>query len=353
MAIDTVLKTILTQPQPLTDLTHPQWDVLIHSAQRVGLLGRVQYLLAAGGLLEGIPEQPKMHLETARIVADNERRIMRWEINRITRALRELQVPILLLKGAAYLVTDLPVSNGRVSSDIDLLVHKKDLTAVEGALKAHGWEHTKLDEYDQLYYRIWSHELPPLRHRERGTVVDVHHTILPPTGRLHPDPEKLLAEALPVKGLPFSVLCPPDMVLHSAAHAFQDGDLKRGLKDIVDLDELLRYFAADGSFWVKLIERGQELNLVRPLYYALRYAKLVLNTPIPQSVMERSQAFAPLWPIPQLMDHFVANVISCRSDGRPGFMHDFAASMLYARSHWLRMPPVLLARHLVHQWLKR
>jgi hypothetical protein len=353
MAIDTVLKTILTQHQPLTDLTDLQWDVLIHSAQRMGLLGRVQYLLAANCLLDGIPEQPKMHLETARIVADNERRIMRWEINRITRALRELQVPILLLKGAAYLVTDLPVSNGRVSSDIDLLVHKKDLAAVEGALIEHGWEHTKLDEYDQFYYRIWSHELPPLRHRERGTVVDVHHTILPPTGRLHPDPEKLLAEALPVEGLPFSVLCPPDMVLHSAAHAFQDGDLTRGLKDIVDLDELLRYFAADGSFWGKLIERSQELNLVRPLYYALRYAQLVLNTPIPQSVLERSQAFAPPWPIRQLMDHFVANVISCRSDGSPGFMHDFAASALYVRSHWLRMPPSLLARHLVHQWLKR
>jgi hypothetical protein len=353
MAIDTVLKTILTQPEPLAELSDSQWDVLIHSAQRMGVLGRVQYRLAEGGFLNGVPAQPKMHLESARIVTDNERRIMGWEINRIARALRELRFPIVLLKGAAYFITGMPVANGRISSDIDLLVRKKDLGAVESALLAQGWEHTKLDDYDQFYYRIWSHELPPLRHRQRGTVVDIHHTILPPTGRLHPDPQKLMAAAVAVAGSPFRVLCPPDMVLHSAAHAFQDGDLKRGLKDIVDIDDLLRYFGVNHNFWDELMERSEELDLVRPLYYALRYSNRVLNTPIPPSIMERSRNFAPPWPVRQLMDDLIAKVLSPRFHGWPGMMYNIAASTLYVRSHWLRMPPLLLARHLVHQWLKR
>jgi hypothetical protein len=353
MPIDRVLKTILIQPEPLTEVNEPQWDVLIHYAQRMGVLGRVQYRLAEGGFLNRVPPRPRLHLESARIVAENEHRIMGWEINRIARALQDRPFPVVLLKGAAYYITGMPVSNGRVSSDIDLLVHKNDLVAVERALIVHGWEHTKLDDYDQFYYRIWSHELPPLRHRKRGTVVDIHHTILPPTGRLHPDPKKLMAAAVAVDGSSFRVLCPPDMVLHSAAHAFQDGDLKRGLKDIIDIDDLLRYFGVNAGFWDDLIKRSEELNLNRPLYYALRYSRLVLNTPIPLPVMEQSRKFAPPWPVRQLMDELIAKVLSPRFRGWPGMIYSVAASTLYVRSHWLRMPPPLLARHLVHQWLKR
>ena len=63
------------------------------------------------------------------------------------------------------------------------------------------------------------HELPPMRHMVRQTVIDVHHAILPETARLKPDSAKLRAAALPLggrKGL--LVFSPADMVLHSATH---------------------------------------------------------------------------------------------------------------------------------------
>ena len=53
---------------------------------------------------------------------------------------------------------------------------------------AHGWLRMKIDPYDDRYYRVWMHEIPPLRHRERKTEIDLHHTILPRTSRLKPDP---------------------------------------------------------------------------------------------------------------------------------------------------------------------
>ncbi len=159
----------------------------------------------------------------------------------------------------------LPNSRGRLSSDIDILVPKDRLTDVEKALLQHGWEHVKLEEYDQYYYRTWSHELPPLRHRARRTIIDVHHTILPPTGRLRPDVEKLWANAQSLEGTRFKVLAPLDLLLHAAAHAFQDGDLRHVMRDLVDLDSLLRYFGANKEFWDNLIERATELNLTRAL----------------------------------------------------------------------------------------
>jgi len=349
MKLEPIIECALTQPQTLAQISASQWDRLLQSARRLGLLARIQALLAEHDLLDAVPDQPRMHLESARIVADNEQRIMRWEVSRIQRALRGLAKPVIFLKGAAYLISGLSVAKGRISTDIDILVDKADLDSVEAALLKHGWEHTKVDEYDQFYYRIWSHELPPLRHRERRTIIDVHHTILPLTGRCHPDPKKLLAEAITLDGSQFKILAPADMVLHSAAHAFQDGDLVRGLRDLVDLDDLLRHFGAEASFWDRLLERGQDLDLTRPLYYALRYTSLILHTPVPMAVLEQAKKFAPARLAGLMMDRLVIHAVNDRLSGWRRSLQAFSSWALYIRQHWLRMPPFLLARHLMHQ----
>ena len=349
MILDPMIWTALTQPHGLTALSALQWDRLIPAARRLGLLARIQVILAEHELLEMIPARPRMHLDSARIVADNEQRIMRWEINRIQRALGSLGKTVVFLKGAAYLVAGLPVARGRISSDVDILVDRADIGVVEKELLKHGWEHTKIDEYDQFYYRIWSHELPPLRHRERHTTIDVHHMILPPTGRCHPDSNKLLADAVTLGESQFKILSPADMVLHSAAHAFQNGDLVRGLRDIVDLDELLRYYGAETGFWDRLFRRSRELDLTRPLYYGLRYANQTLQTPVPVTVLKRADQFAPTWPAGAAMDRLVLHTINDRMDGWRRSLQIISNWVLYLRSHWLRMPPLLLTRHLLHQ----
>lgn len=343
----------LTRPAGLTALNDCEWDVLIQQGRRAGLLARVEILLEERGLLGAVPPRPRMHLESARIVAENEQRIMRWELNRIRRALAALETPFVLLKGAAYMLVNLPNARGRISSDVDILVRREELTVVENALVEHGWEHVKLEEYDQYYYRQWSHELPPLRHRERGTIIDVHHTILPPTGRLHPDPEKLLAAAVKINGSSFRVLAPEDMVLHSAAHAFQDGDLKGGLRDLVDLDGLIRHFAAEPQFWTRLLARAEELQLSRPLYYALRYAGSILESPVPDEILMTSEKWRPIWPAGVIMDLLVGHGVVVGHHLNRGVSVGLARWLLYIRSHWLRMPPSLLARHLLRKLFVR
>ncbi|HPZ83074.1 MAG TPA: galactitol-1-phosphate 5-dehydrogenase, partial [Thermogutta sp.] len=52
--------------------------------------------------------------------------------------------------------------------------------------------------FDQLYYRRWMHELPPLIHAERDRMIDVHHAILPLTHRIRPDMAAMLADARPL-----------------------------------------------------------------------------------------------------------------------------------------------------------
>jgi hypothetical protein len=346
-----LLARALTAPQCLESVGLRDWDYFIPKARQAGVLGRIDALLAEHELLDKIPQPPRFHLQSARVIAENEKRVMLWELNRIARALGELDAPIVLLKGAAYVMCDLPNARGRISSDVDILVPRMVIDRVEKALFDHGWLHIKLDDYDQYFYRHWSHELPPLRHKDRGTIVDVHHTILPPTGRLHPDPEKLLAASLPVEGTRFRVLAPADMLLHSAAHAFQDGDLTRGLRDLVDIDELLRHFSGkDPGFWERLSDRAAEMDLTRPLYYALRYSHRFLETPIPERILQRVQSWRPAWPASVVMDTIAEQMITAEP-WRRGLAFKASRQLLYMRSHWLRMPPYLLVPHLIRKAL--
>ena len=75
-----------------------------------------------------------------------------------------------------------------------------------------------------------------------------------------------------------------DMVLHSAAHLFQDGDLKFAIRDLVDLVDLFNHFGRDFGFWQTIAKRAEELQLQRPLYYALRYGKILLDLEVPEPV---------------------------------------------------------------------
>jgi hypothetical protein len=232
-------------------------------------------------------------------------------------------------------------------ADIDVLVPESALAEVERSLLAWGWEFEPLDEYDTRYYREWMHELPPMVHRERRAVVDVHHAILPRTSRLRADPRVLLERAIEVdRGV--RVLCPAHMVLHAAVHLFHDGEIAGAVRDLVDLDGLLRQFAADPSFWDTLCADAAALHLERPLFYALRYSTRVMDTPVPALVRERVAPWGPPDPVRRLMDALVGRVLQRGEEGGAA-----AALALYVRSHWLRMPPGLLVRHLARKGLRR
>ena len=201
------------------------------------------------------------------------------------------------------------------------------------------------------------HELPPMRHFHRGTVIDVHHAIVPLSARAHPSTGALLSSALTIQeNGRVKTLAPRDMVLHSASHLFHEGELEQGFRGVVDIDSLLREFGAQGDFWPGLVSRAVELELVRPLYYALRYATVMLSTPVPAKVMEdvrlapgapRSRAFL-AW-----MDALFLRALRPTHATTSDAWTPTARWLLYVRGHWLRMPPWLLFVHLVRKALVR
>jgi hypothetical protein len=343
------LLEVLRDPFRMATLGLGDWDLLLRQAGAAGLLSRLALQAETLGLDSRLPAEVRPHLTAARTVAAKQRQAVRWEARRVAQALEDIEGPVLLLKGAAYAIADLPPAAGRLFGDIDILVPRAQLGQVEGALLLAGWHTQKQDEYDQRYYRRWMHELPPMTHIRRGTVLDVHHNLLPETARIRTTAAPILEAAQPLPGLPrLGIPSDTDLVLHSACHLFHEGEWGHGLRDLVDLDALLRAFATEPTFWSTLLDRAEILNLGRPLYYALDCCRRWLNTPIPVNVIADCPERPPAWQRAIMRNLFDAGLGSAHRSCH-GRFPNLAAFALYVRGHYLRMPWHLLLPHLLHQ----
>jgi hypothetical protein len=322
-----MLVRALADPPSVLSLDSAGWTALLATARAELLIGSlahrlagVETPLAAAAILDDV----RRSIDQARIHA-------LWEAEMGRRALADVDAPVVLLKGTAYAAAGLEAGIGRSIGDLDILVPREALDRVEGALLAAGWEWVKDDPYDKLYYRRWMHELPPLIHRTRDRMIDVHHNILPLTARPKPEPQALIADSVPLaNGL--RVLAPPDMIVHAAAHLFADGDLAGGLRNLWDIDRLMRQFAG-GDFPERLRERAVAHGLAPHVARALRLSRRIYGTPVEAG-----------------RDHATDALYARRLLAREGWgrtTHNPLRFAFYVRSHWIRMPPLRLARHLL------
>lgn len=353
---DELLIKTIQEPQGVRSLTLGQWDDLLLLARSANLLSKLAEAIADNGLLNDIPQQPKQHIRSAIILSQHQKQAIRWELNHIAEALTAADTPVILLKGAAYVHADLPPADGRLFGDVDVLVQRANIARVEADLMLHGWMTDETDKYNQRYYREWMHEIPPMVNQRRGTVIDVHHTILPLTAHAEL-PINLMIENARYVGEHsiFKVLAPVDMVIHSAAHLFYESELKNGLRDLFDLDSLLRYFSMhEPAFWEKLAQRAEQLQLSRPLSHAFRYCRKKLATPIPEPAIRQVTSSAPANVFTTaILDACYSRALQPDLALVSGAGTTAARFLLYLRGHMLRMPFPLLARHLTRKAFMR
>ena len=347
------LASTLADPRDAAALDPARWALLVRQARAADLLGQLRARLDEAGVLEAVPAPARRHLEIGWSLSLRHRAAVRWEAMHLRDALSELGITVVLLKGAAYCIAGNTAAMGRVFNDVDILVPRARLAEAEHCLIRAGWLPARVDAYDQRYYRRWMHELPPMEHKSRGTVLDVHHTIVPPTSGIVPDPAALIAGSLPLADPElqmFSVLAPEDMVIHSACHLFL-GEFHKGLRDLYDLYRLFGDFARSEGFWERLTARAVETGLSRPLLDAMQQVERVFGLEAPAcaraELIERDgrTLAAPLhaWMFEHVLrpDHPSCD---CRASAA-------ARWLAYARAHWLRMPLPLLAYHLAHKAL--
>ncbi len=323
------LVTLLRDPGQAARVPPEQWSAIISVARAEALLGTLAELLAD----QPLPDAIAALLADVRGATRAAQVQAMWEAEMCMRALAPIGVAPILLKGTAYLAAGLPCAAGRQIGDLDILVPRDRLDDVEAALIAAGWEWLKSDTYDQAYYRDHMHELPPMAHRERDRMIDVHHTILPLTHRKRPDAAALIDRAI---GLPggLRVLAPEDRIIHCAAHLLADGDLAGGLRNLWDLHCLMR----DAADWPAILARAQHHGLSAEVARGARLASAIFGLAIPKQLDRWDR-----------QDKWYQMRMLARDDwGRE--TQPLIRLIFYVRSHWLRMPPIMLARHLFIKW---
>jgi len=348
-----ILVNAILDPRSLADLDAASWERVLSCARRNAVLAYLGECASLAGVIDNLPEIPREYLLSARMSAARLAQLARWELDRVRRVLQAAGIPMMALKGAAYILRGMPHAATRLLSDIDIMVPPSHIAAAEQALLAAGWRATNVDPYDQRYYRKWSHEIPPLQYPGRLLAVDVHHTICPPVSRLRPDPEAFWIDSEARGDSDVRVLSPADSVLHAAVHLFFDSDFDGRFRDLIDLHELVVAFGADDAFWPRLVARAREQGLGRPLYYALQALSRVLGTPVPAVASQAAIEFRPPLPVAQWMNRTLANVLAPIDPQRWPPAHRGRLWLLYVRSHWLRMPAHLLVPHLVRKSLRR
>jgi len=135
---DLLIRTLRT-PDTITRFSMSEWDTLVRQARAAGLLARLAHRLRQHGLTAAIPALARWHFDAAETLANKQQIAVRWELQQLRDALADLDTPLIVLKGAAYVAAKLPAAEGRLFNDIDILVPRERLPQAESSLMLAGW----------------------------------------------------------------------------------------------------------------------------------------------------------------------------------------------------------------------
>ena len=174
---------------------------------------------------------------------------------------------------------------------------------------------------------------------------------MPKTTAACPQAEFLIKKSRSVSGHEgIKVLSSIDLVIHSATHLFYDGEMDHGLRDLVDLDALIRTAERDD---VDIVKRAYELGLQRPVFYALRYCPMLLGTPLTKDAVDGVRIAGPNRLVLAFMDFLFVRALMPMHPSCDDKWTGLARWLLYVRSHWLKMPWYLLLPHLSRKaWMR-
>ncbi|WP_306522088.1 nucleotidyltransferase family protein [Rheinheimera sp.] len=336
-------------PGPL----QPQdWASIIRVLRYQQCLARLGWRLRDKGLLATLPDYVLNHLKNAELIAQKQYHQVQYEAKLLNRLLKPLTTNLLFLKGAAYSLTEhANVGLGRTYSDIDLLVDRPSLLRIEQELCLYGFFAEDLDEYDQKYYREWSHEIPPLRHGNRGTLLDVHHNLLPlMTGRA-PDIQLFFRHTQQTSAGYF-VFSPAAMLLHSAIHLLLSEEIKHGFRDLTDLYLILEQYQSP-DFWQELLLLATQSGFASELFLALRYNQKILAFDVPPQVWQQLEPYQPGKFQQRCLDFIFMRKLQPAHPISATSADAIADFLLLLRGHYLKMPLWLLLKHLSRKFSRQ
>lgn len=339
----TRLIEVLRSPETVSTISLEQWNEVVVEGRKFQLLGQLAARLQNRNFLSEVPPQVRRHLDLELLTATRRAEAAMWEVSSMRRAI-DGSYPLTFIKGCAYVLGGDNNANGRTFSDIDVVVPKAFLSELESLFFSLGWKPSTVSEYDDAYYRNWMHELPPMEHVRRNTVLDLHHAINPPVSRYYIEPTMFFKTKVEVMPGIF-ILSPVDRVIHCAMHLLQEGEPKKLLRDLFDLFSLVNQHFPSVDELKRLRFRASELNVAKVSMSAVAASLEIFETRS-VDVGDRSEWLQACLVKAAVTAHNKSNSLSTWIGGMAGVV-------ILVHSHWMKMPLKLLIPHLCRKsWLR-
>ena len=346
-----LLIQLISERITVSSLSYTNWCDVIALSRQLGFLPFLYEKARCEEAIEFLPESVSSQLKSASLEVSRQQESINWHIKQLC-ANNPQPIKSILLKGAAYIAGNKPNAKYRLLSDIDLLVLKDAIGDAELWLFFNGFSISVSDEYDDFYYRQWMHELPPFVNSVSGMTLDLHHNILPLTSKRHIDSTLFFNKAKKVDTNLF-LPCDEDLLIHSAVHLIQDSVFNRTLRDLSDQFWLLQDYAERHESTKLLIARSNELGLSNDLAKTLTLMNLVFERQLlkeEKSLIQTELENRFFWPLERYC-YVTMLTQPVSSDWK--LKHFFASSILYLKSHFIKMPLGLLLKHLFVKTRKR
>ncbi|MFC4700123.1 nucleotidyltransferase family protein [Glaciecola siphonariae] len=336
---DTLINLFLN-PSQVAQCSSNELSDLVTIWRSQKILARMCYRIIEAGVFEHLDAKTQRHLLNAKQIADRQKEQVFTEAAELARILSQSVGYLIFLKGAAYSMCAGKLGRGRIYSDIDVLVPKADIDTCEQRLAVAGWIGQEINDYDDKYYRKWAHEIPPMAHGHRGTIIDVHHNIVPVISKSFNDLHILLENTEEI--MPdIHVLSAPAQLVHAAIHLFRNEEYQGAFRDITDIYLMLE--GQDEQFWLDAFSLAKRIDFLTELQLAVRYCERFFKLKPPAKI---NLEFAPEHN--QAFNDFIFNSVllpqhSLMTGSHTPLKH-FLAMM---RGHIVKMPVHILLYHII------
>lgn len=263
-------------------LSEAEWAGLVDGAVDQGIGPLLHDRLARSGAGDYVPTPVGRRLEQA-VVGDTLQNLrMYHDLPRVLRALKEVGVRAIVLKGAYLAAAVYEDISLRPMRDVDLMIAQSDLALAEAELVELGY----VRQPDWGYsHRVDLYHLPPLI--KPGSVpIELHWSIESQAQPFAIDVNGLWSRARPVTiaGADALVLSPEDLLLHLCLHTACRHQYVRGLLACWDIMETIRRHG-DTIDWQQVRSRARQWRVEKYVYLTLRLAREVVGAAVPLQVL--------------------------------------------------------------------
>ena len=265
----------------LEGLTASDWTAVLLQSSRHGISPLLYQYLKAPHLKKLVPADILYRLRETYLQNAARNIRMYHRLSKVLRALKDANIPVIVLKGACLAEIIYGKIGMRTMEDVDLLLRKEDLSRCQKLLLKMGYGP-----------------------QNRNPTFDIHWDLDSPRN-INIDEVWERAQPVRIAGVEALALSPEDMLLHLCLHlAFHHLFQLGGLRTLCDIREMLRCYNSRLE-WEKILSLASWCGGGRSVHLTLSLAGDLLNVEVAPAAMEALKRYsvdlrAKSWAIEQI-----------------------------------------------------